>query len=481
MRIKVVLNVLGILWVFYGLFMMSSCLFSLYYQAPDLGALFICAAGTMLLGGLVFLVTRGEKQLRLREAFAIVSGGWLSCALLGALPFLACGTYGGITDAFFETMSGLTTTGASITTNIEALPQGILYWRSMTHWLGGMGIIVLSLAVLPAFGIGGIQMMGAEAPGLEFDRISARLTNTAKILWGIYLLLTVLETGLLWAGGQSLHEALCHAFGTMATGGFSVKNASIGHYGSAYYEWVIIFFMACAGTNFSLHFFLLRGRPGSYWQSGEFRFYLGAMVLCWLLMAGALLARGEYGTMHELLRSTGFQAVSITTTTGYVSADFERWPAFCQMILMTLMFFGGCAGSTGGGMKQVRILLLLKMGYSRLIKLIHPRAVLPLRVGNQVISGDKQRLVLEFFVVFMALVAFGSLVLTAMGLDILTAFTGTVSAICNIGPALGSLGPYDNYAHLPAGAKWFLSFYMLLGRLEVFTFLILFMPPFWRK
>ncbi len=481
MRIKIVLNALGILWVFYGLFMMSSCLFSLYYHGPDLAALFFSSLATILLGLLVFLLTRSDTQLRLREAFAIVSGGWLSCALLGAMPFLAAGVYPGLTDAFFETMSGLTTTGASITIDIEALPHGILFWRSMTHWLGGMGIIVLSLAVLPAFGVGGIQMMGAEAPGLEFDRISARLTNTAKILWGIYLLLTGQETGFLWGGGQSLHEALCHAFGTMATGGFSVKNASIGHYGSAYVEWVIIFFMFCAGTNFSLHYFLLRGRPGSYWRSGEFRFYTITILVCWLAMALSLFLHGQDGSLHQLLRATGFQAVSITTTTGFVTADFEMWPYLPQVLLVTLMFFGGSAGSTGGGMKQIRIFLLLKMGYNRIIKLVHPRAVLPLRLSGQVFSGEKQRQVLEFFVVFIGLIAFGTLVLSAIGLDILTSFTGTVSAICNIGPALGTLGPCENYAHLPAAAKWFLAFYMLLGRLEIYTFLIIFMPPFWRK
>ena len=293
--------------------------------------------------------------------------------------------------------------------------------------------------------------------------------------------MTLAETGLLYLGGQTLHEALCHAFGTMATGGFSVKNLSIGHYGSAYLEWVIIFFMFCAGTNFSLHYFCLRGKPTAYWKSGEFRFFAGALLVCWAVIGASVYLAGHFESLHELVRATGFQTVAITTTTGYVSADFERWPRLAQALLVVLMFCGGCAGSTGGGMKMVRVALLFKMAYNRLVKLVHPRAVLPVRLGGQVYNAERQKLVLEFFVVFILLVALGTLVLAAMELDLLTAFSGTVSAICNIGPALGSLGPHDNYAHLPDGAKWFLSFYMLLGRLEVFTFLILFMPPFWRK
>ena len=384
------------------------------------------------------------------------------------------------TDAFFETISGFTTTGATILTDIEAVPSGILFWRSFTHWLGGMGIILLSLAILPFLGVGGMQLFKAEVPGPVADKLTPRVTQTAKILWAVYILLSVAETALLMLGGLNLFDALCQTFGTMATGGFSTKNASIAAFPSPFVQWVIIVFMFLAGANFALHYrFAFRGWK-IYRDDREFLVYVTIIGL-----ASALIYVANTGVWHDLgepaIRDTIFQVVSIQTTTGFITADYEQWPMFSQLVLFLLMFVGGSAGSTGGGIKVLRIYLLLKFVLAEFSRLLHPHAIIPVRVRQQTIPRDVVMNVLGFFVLYILIFAVGTLLIAAMGYDVATSFGAVAATLGNVGPGLGEVGAIDNYAHFPPIGKWILSFFMLLGRLELYTVLILFVPAYWRR
>jgi trk system potassium uptake protein TrkH len=378
-------------------------------------------------------------------------------------------------------MSGFTTTGASVFTNIEANPRGILFWRDLTHWLGGMGIIVLSLAVLPFLGVGGMQLYKAEVPGPTPEKLTPRIRQTALLLWGVYLLFSAVETVLLMFGGMDLFEALTHTFGTMATGGFSPLNGSIGQYGSAYIDWVITVFMFLAGANFALHYLMLKGNLSAWWQDEEFRFYIKILAFSVGTATALLYFSGTYSTVLDSLRYGAFQVVSITTTTGYVTADYEKWPFYIQYLLLFLMFVGGCAGSTGGGMKNVRIMLLVKLVKTELHRLLHPKAIIPIRLGKKAISYDVMGSVTAFFVLYIGLFAIAALAMAAMGVDVLTAIASVAATIGNIGPGLGTVGPTENYAHIPFLGKWILCLCMLLGRLEIYTVMILFLPTAWRR
>ena len=480
MHFASVIHIQGFLLIFLGIAMLLPIPFSLYYEGGDHPAFLISAGITALAGFLAFKLTRFEQDLRPKEGFAVVSFAWLFLSLFGSLPFLLSGAIPSFTDAFFETMSGFTTTGASILTDIERLPHGVLFWRSFTHWIGGMGIIVLSLAILPFLGIGGMQLFKAEIPGPVVDKLTPRITGTAKILWAVYVLISAAETLLLWLGGMSLFEALCHTFGTMATGGFSTRNASVGAYNSAYIDWVIIFFMLLAGTNFSLHYRFLRGDFRTYWRNQEFLFFLSLIGLASIVIGWDTFFH-HYRDFPLALRKSVFQVVSILTTTGYGTADYEQWSFNSQFILFLFMFFGGCAGSTGGGMKIMRVHLLVKFVFSEITRLVHPRAVVPVRIGPTVVSREMAANVLGFFILFMVLFAVGVFIMSAMGLDLLTSFGAVAATLGNIGPGLGAVGPTDNYAHIPLAGKWVLAFFMLMGRLEVYTVLVLLSPSFWRK
>ena len=394
--------------------------------------------------------------------------------LSGAIP--------SFTDAFFETMSGYSTTGASVLSDIEALPHGVLFWRSLTHWIGGMGIIVLSLAILPFLGVGGMQLFKAEIPGPVVDKLAPRIAQTAKILWVVYAILTAVETALLMLGGMSLFDALCHTFGTMATGGFSTRNASVTAFGSAYIEYVIILFMAIAGANFSLHYHALRGNLQVYWRSHEFRFYLmligGAVVL---IAAASTFRTGNYATWEEAFRKTLFQVVSIVTTTGFATDDYELWTVSAQLILLGLMFVGGCAGSTGGGMKVMRVHLLLKFVIREVTRLIHPRAVVPVRMAGAPVDRDVVANVLGFFVLYILIYGTGTFLMSALGMDIPTAMGAVAATLGNVGPGLGDVGPLDNYGFVPAMGKWLLSLLMLMGRLEIYTVIVLLSRSTWQR
>ncbi len=480
MHVAIVVHILGFLLIFLSAAMLLPIPFSIAYGGGDHVFFIISSLITFATGFAAFKLTRIDRDLRAREGFAIVTLGWIAFSLLGCLPFLLSGHIPSLTDAFFETMSGFTTTGATILTDIESLPHGLLFWRSFTHWLGGMGIIVLSIAILPFLGVGGMQLFRAEVPGPTPDKLTPRVTQTAKILWGVYILISMLETALLMLGGMNLFEALCHTFGTMATGGFSTKNASIGHYNSAYIDYVIIFFMLAAGTNFSLHFRFLKGQFTSYIKNHEFRLLL-FLIIGSSGLVGLHTFFHQYSNAETALRKTLFQVTSIITTTGYTTADFEQWASSSQFILLLIMFFGGCAGSTGGGMKIIRLYVLLKFGVAEIRRLMHPKAVIPIRVGKTVIPPDVVRNILGFLALLMALYFGGVIVMTLLGMDLVTAFSVVAATLNNIGPGLGNVGPMDHYAHVPTVGKWVLTFFMLAGRLEIYTVLILFAPSFWKK
>jgi trk system potassium uptake protein TrkH len=437
---------------------------------------------TLIFGGCLSLFTKKHKkeELRHREAFIVVSLSWIMVALFGSLPYLFTGSFSSFTDAYFESMSGFTTTGASALVDIESLSAGILFWRSMTQWIGGMGIILFALAILPMLGAGGMQLFKAEVPEISVDKLKPRIIDTAKALWFIYVGLTAVLTALYMAGGMDLYDAVNHSFTTMATGGFSTKNASMAHYKSPFIEYTASVFMFLAGVNYSLHFHALRGNIKKLWRNNEFRFYLGLTLTTALMLAVSLIISG-YNSSEEAFRHSLFQIISMMTTTGYSTADFEKWPSFTQIILIIVMFAGGMIGSTGGGIKQVRILLTLKHGYREMFQLIHPHAFTALKLDEKFLTKELLGSIWGFVFLFLFVCLVATVGMTAIGLDILTASTTVISAMCNVGPALGDAGPAENYSSIPDAGKWILIFCMLVGRLEVYTVLILFMPGFWKK
>jgi trk system potassium uptake protein TrkH len=454
--------------------------FSIFNADGGFWPLILGASITAIVGIIGWLLTtRVNKSVSKKEGYLVVALSWLIISLFGSLPFYFSGYFPSFTDAFFETISGFTTTGASVLTDIESIPKGLLFWRSLTHWVGGMGIIVLSLAILPLLGIGGMQLFAAESPGPTFDKIHPKVKETAKRLWAIYVLLTVLEVILLMVGKMPFFDAICHAFATMATGGFSTQNASIANY-SAFIQYIIIVFMLLAGTNFSLHFYLLSGKAKQVWKNEEFRLYLGIVfVAAFVIGLGLILHTGMNPELA--FRDALFQVVSIVTTTGFVTSNYLVWPPVFWMLLFLLFFVGGSAGSTGGGVKVTRFLLLIKNSMLELRRLVHPNAIIPVRLNKKPVPQNIVFVVISFFLIYITIFAFGTLALVGMGLDFTSAIGASASSLGNIGPALGSVGPIENYAHMPQMAKWFLSFLMLLGRLELFTILIIFSPTFWRK
>jgi trk system potassium uptake protein TrkH len=477
---KAVLNILFALLIFLCASLIIPALIALFYDDGDFWSFVITIIGTLLVGVPGYFMTRHNTELHLKEGFLIVSSGWILFALIGALPFKISGFIPSYTDAFFETMSGFTTTGASILNNIEALPHGLLFWRSFTHWLGGMGIILLSLAILPLLGIGGMQLFKAEVPGPTPDKLTPRIKHTAELLWGVYVFISLVEAVLLKIAGMDWFDAFCHTFGTMATGGFSTKNASIGHYNSALIDYIIVIFMIIAGMNFTLHYRALRGKPLLYFKDREAIFFLIVIFIAIIFICIDVFP-STYNNFSEGIQKSTFQVVSIITTTGYGTADYEQWRFSSHVILFILMFMGGCAGSTGGGMKIIRSLILIKFGLNEIKRLIHPQAVLPVRVGNMAISREIVTNVAGFFLLYITLFVVGIIVMSGLGLNFETSFGSVAATINNIGPGLGDVGPTDNYSQIPVFGKWFLSFLMLAGRLEVFTVLILFTPSFWRK
>ena len=480
MRFTLLIHLLGLALISLGLTMLLAFGISWYYQDGALRAVIWAFGITSICGVVLALLPFERRSLERREGLVAVPVIWCMITLFGSLPFLLSGAVPSFTDAFFESMSGFTTTGATVLTHIDDQPQSILFWRSWIQWIGGMGIIVLFLAIFPLFGVGVLQLYRGEVPGPTPDRLVPKIGQTAKLLWAVYTVLSGCELLLLWAGGMSWFDAALHTMTTMATGGFSPRAASIAAYDSVYIELVIVFFMILAGTNFSLHFAALRHHFRVYWRDPEWRFYLGVMVVCTIILTVFLAQRSVF-TWPNALRHALFQVVSLTTTTGFASTDFERWPVFGQFVLFLLFFFGGCAGSTGGSVKHMRIILLVKHAYWQLYRLLHPRAVASLRLGTQNISADVLTVVQSFFVLYVASFAVAALTLTLFDVDIATAISATATALGNIGPGLENVGPFDDYAWLPAPAKWLLAACMLLGRLELAALLVLCLPAFWRS
>ncbi len=480
MNITLTLRVLGALLLFLAIALLLPLPFSWFYGDGVAPAFLLSAAIAAICGGWLYRSFRSDKDLTVREGFAVVTFGWTLFALFGALPFIFSGAIPSYIDAFFETMSGFTTTGSTILIDIEAMAPSLLLWRSLTQWLGGMGIIVLSLAILPMLGVGGMQLFKAEVPGPTADRLRPRIQDTAKLLWGVYVLLTGTEVLLLMTGGMSFFDGINHAFTTMATGGFSTRNASVAAYNSAYIDWVITAFMFLAGVNFSLHYLALRGRIGDFLLNEEFRFYLG-LTAVGIALITLLNMDGTYPDLLDNLRYSAFQVVSIMTTTGFGTADYELWPVLCQYLLVFAMFIGGCAGSTGGGMKVARILLLIKHAQVQVYRLIHPRAVRLVKLGHRPVDKEVMQSILGFFALYMGVFVVASFIMAGVGMDLPSAGASVIATLSNIGPGLGSVGPVDNFAHVPAFGKLVLAFCMLLGRLELFTVLVLIFPSFWRK
>lgn len=477
---RMILSVMGKLLIIVGGLMLTGVPFSLYYGDDDIRPILISSAITIFTGATIALATRkANPNLGKREGYIIVTFSWIWMSLFGTLPYILSGAIPDFTDAFFETMSGFTTTGASILSDIESLPHGILFWRSMTHWIGGMGIIVLSLAILPILGIGGMQLFIAEVPGPVPDKLHPRITGTAKRLWAIYVILTLAESLLLLGGGMNLFDSLCHSFGTMATGGFSTRNDSIASF-SPYIQYVITLFMFLAGMNFTLHYFMLHGKFSKLKVNDEFKYYLYLTLLATLFITVGLVAFNNY-PLEKGFRDTLFQVVSIITTTGFVTADYLLWPGFLWFLIFILMFTGGCAGSTGGGIKAIRQLLLFKNTRVEIKRLVHPRAIVPIRLNGKAVPEEIVFNVMAFFVIYVIVFVSGTLGMSLLGLDYESSIGSVAASLGNIGPGIGSVGPVSNYALIPVGGKWLLAFLMLLGRLELFTVLILLSPSFWKK
>jgi len=482
MNLTLVLKVTAVLLLVISAFMFLPILVAVYYAETDMISAFVLPMlGVGIVCGGFLLIVRGQMgDLSARSGFFLVTLSWLAAAAIGAIPFVISHTIPNYTDAFFETMSGFTTTGATILTDIESLPRSILFWRSLTHWLGGMGIIVLTVAILPLLGVGGLQLMKAEAPGPSVDRLTPKITETAKILWLIYIGLTVLETTLLMLGGLSFYEALTHTFGTLATGGFSPMAASIGHYTSAYVHVVITVFMMGAGINFILYFRLLRGQFSIIRQNTEVKAYVAIFAVASVIIAVTLNGQ-TYSGFGESLRFASFQAASILTTTGYATADFATWPQLAQVVLFVLMFIGGSAGSTGGGMKVIRIVTSVKQGLNEMRYLIHPRGVFAIRLNGVPVRKDVVYNITGFVFLYLVLLLFTTLFVATGGHNILTSISTALVTLGNIGPGFGRVGPVENYAFFQSYIKWYLSFIMMVGRLEVYTVLVLLTPVFWKR
>ena len=479
MNFGIIIKVLGILLLFESIVLVGPMGISLYYGesfSPFLYTIILL----ILAGGGMALFSGKSKRMQAREALSIVTFGWVLVSIFGALPFFFSGMIPSFGDAFFETVSGLTTTGATILQEIEGLPKGLLFWRSLTHWLGGMGILVLTLAILPALGVGAFRIFKAESPGPMSDKLVPKVKDTAKILYTVYLGMTVIQIILLYVGEMSLYEAMVHTFGTVGTGGFSTKNGSIGDYQSSYTVWVITFFMIAAGVNFALYYDLWKGKWKNLFQNSELRLYLSIIVFAGILITTNLLLTTYYGGFFETLKQAFFQTVSITTTTGYGTADFDQWPSFSKAVLFLLMFVGGSAGSTGGGIKIVRLLILGVVIRREVLRLLHPQAYIPVTLNGKAVSSNIVHAVTGFFFLYMLIIGFGTLLISLEGVGIVTAVSSVAATLGNIGPGFELVGPTQNYSQFSAPSKMLFSLFMLFGRLELFTVFLFFIPSFWK-
>lgn len=481
-RAAVILGNLGRLVVIIGIAMLSCLGWSLAYNEDVTIPILQAATLTLGCGLLLRYVFSSPEGLNFKEGFIVVSMGWVVVSVFGTLPYLFSGYLPSFADAWFETVSGFTTTGASVVKDVESWPRGLLFWRSLTQWLGGMGIIALFVAVINILGSRAKQLFKAEVPGPISDNISPRIRETARKLWFTYLVLSFFCVLLLHGFGMDFFDAFCHTFATMATGGFSTKNSSIAFYSSPLIQWTIIFFMFMAGTNFALHYFAFKKRnPLTYFRNPEFKLYGLVILIATILVFYNLNRYFPLAGWEVNLRSACFQIVSIATTTGYASVDYDLWPSFAAVIVLLMMFVGGCSGSTGGGIKPGRYLMILLRTNIELKKMIHPKAVFPVRFGQRFIKEDLLANVLQFFFLYIVLLAFGMLVLSSLGLDIISSLSATAACLGNIGPGFGLVGPTKNFAFIPDSGKYVLSGLMLIGRLEIYPVLVMLLPAFWKE
>ncbi len=494
MNIPLVLHVLGNLVLLLAAIITVPLGFAIYYDsASEIKAFIISILMAGIIGAIMkFLTKKDASSLGVREGFGIVTFGWLFCALFGAIPYWLSGYCPNFTNAYFEAMSGFTTTGSTIFQDVDILPKSILFWRSLTQWLGGMGIIVFFVAFLPALKVGGYQLFTAEAPGPKADKIKPRIADTAKLLWFIYLSLSGLLAVFLLAGGMSPFDTICHTFSTVSTGGFSTKNASIAAFNSVYIEVVLMVFMFIPGCNFIIHYQCINGKIRNVLKNSELKFFMLLLVVVTLGVTLFLLFSTDvtyhsnlkdsrYNTFFGCLRDASFQVISLCTTTGYGSADFDQWPDFCRFILVSVMFFGGCAGSTSGGMKNIRILLLIKYCIRELDYLIRPSIIKHVKIDNVSIEESVVKNTLGFFSSYVGIFIICFFILVGLQVDGTTAFSSIASSMGNIGPGLAKVGAVENYANIPFAGKWVLIFCMLAGRLEVYSIMVLFLPITWKK
>lgn len=480
MRINGVLNLLGKLLLAVSLLLLTPVPVSFIFGDNTAMAFVLSSVIGMILGLALILPFRPTTEMGTKDGFVIVVLSWIAISFLGALPFRLSDVMPSFVDAFFESMSGFTTTGSSIIIDVDVIPPSINFWRAMTHWLGGMGIIVLGLAILPMLHIGGMQLFQAEVAGPTKDKLAPRIQDTARILWGVYLLLTLLETLLLMLGGVDFFDALCHSFATLATGGFSTHTASVAHFDSLYVEMVVVLFMLLGAINFALHFKALHGNFMGYLRNEEFRCYLLLLAggTCCIVLCNSL--SGSYSSWGKNLRDVVFSLMSVSSTTGFATADFDSWPEFSKMLLMLIMCVGGCAGSTSGGLKVVRFLLFFKIARNQLIRLLHPRQATSIKLDQQTVPPDVLMAVLSFLMLYIIVLLLASLAVAATGADLITSVTAVIATINGAGPGLAKVGPAQNFAHLSDGAKLVLCGSMLAGRLEFFTIAVLFTPQFWK-
>ena len=482
MQFGSILKALGLIIGVLAVFLLIPATYSFFSGTNDFSAFLISIGISAIVALLLFLVPKSKSSLKTRDSYALVTFGWLCAGLFGCLPYYMSGYIPSFTDAYFESISGFTTTGASILADIEALPPAILLWRSFTQWLGGMGIIVFALAIIPYLNIGGMGIFQAEVPGPTAEKLTPRIQDTAKVLWIVYLIFTVVLIGLLWFAGMTLFDAVNHSFTTMSTGGFSTNNSSIAGFHSPVIEWILTIFMILAGVNFALHYHVMfRGfNPKIYSQDSELRFYFIVIALALAAICTSVFVR-QGGNLLEVLRNASFTIASILTTTGFGTADYELWPVFSQFILMFLMVMGGCAGSTAGGIKAVRFMLVIKYMYVEMLKLIHPNLIRTVKMKDAVVDRGVLANILSFIFVYTAVMIFSILLVSIDTNDMVTALGSVVASLSNIGPGFGTVGPTDNYAHLGDFTKWVLSLDMVMGRLEILTILILFLPQTWKR
>lgn len=480
--IKMVVRIISYLMLIEAGFLIISSMVSLGYGENDyLDFLFAAGCETFLACVGILFTPKNSTEMGKREGYLVVSLVWIIFSLFGMLPFYMSGASRSITDAFFETMSGFTTTGATIFTDVETLSHGLLFWRGLTQWIGGLGIITLFLAILPVIGFDGMSLFAAEVPGISKTKLHARVGQTAKFFWIVYLGLTIMEVVFLRIAGMEIFDSICHSFSTMACGGFSTKNASIAHWASPAIEYIITLFMALGGINFALYFFLLKGQPGRFFKDEELHYYTMIIIIVTTMITSSLIAHENCSKIEEMFRHAIFSVVSVMTTTGFTNCDYMSWNPFSWTILIIVMAFGGMAGSTAGGIKTARIALLIKNSYYEFKRLAHPNALIPVRFNGVMVETKTMNNVLAFVFLYITITILGILSLTAFDMGFVEAVSSALTAIGNVGVGMGDVGPAYNFAAIPNTCKWIMSILMLIGRLELFTVLILFTPAFWKQ